>query len=96
MATTFRPRFAVPPGAHLEEKLEELGMSQAELARRAGLSLEHVNQLIAGDVSLSSRTAVLLERVTGMPARLWNNYESRWQTHLAEKVAAQELEHLEG
>lgn len=95
MATTFRPRFAVPPGAHLEEKLEELGMTQAELARRTGLSPKHINQLIAGDVSLSSRTAVLLERVTGMPAHLWNNYESRWQTHLAEKDAAQELEHLE-
>lgn len=96
MATTFRPRFAVPPGAHLEEKLEELGMTQAELARRTGLSQKHLNQLIAGDVSLSPRTAVLLERVTGMPASLWNNYESRWQTHLAEMDAMQELEHLEG
>ena len=96
MATTFRPRFAVPPGWHLEEKLDELGMTQAELARRAGLSPKHINQLIAGEVSLSPRTAVLLERVTGMPASLWNSYESRWQTHLAEQHASQELEPLEG
>ena len=94
MTTAFRPRFSVPPGAHLEEKLEELGMTQAELARRTGLSQKHINQLIAGDVSLSPRTAVLLERVTGMPASLWNNYESRWQTHLAAVQADHELEHL--
>jgi HTH-type transcriptional regulator / antitoxin HigA len=94
MTTTFRPRFSVPPGAHLEEKLEELGMTQAELARRTGLSQKHINQLIAGDVSLSPRTAVLLERVTGMPASLWNNYESRWQTHLAAEQADRELEPL--
>lgn len=94
MTSTFRPRFSVPPGAHLEEKLEELGMTQAELARRTGLSQKHINQLIAGDASLSPRTAVLLERVTSMPASLWNNYESRWQTHLAAEQADRELEHL--
>jgi len=30
------PDYAVPPGETLEEALEELGMSQSELARRTG------------------------------------------------------------
>ncbi len=96
MASTYRPSFALHPGAHLDEKLEELGMSQAELARRTGLSQKHISQLIAGDVSLSPRTALLLEHTVGMPASLWNNLESRWQTHQAAQREADELaEHSE-
>lgn len=96
MATTYRPRFAVHPGAHLDEKLEELGMSQAELSRRTGLSQKHISQLINGEVSLSPKTALLLERVTKMPASLWNNLESRWQTHLMAQNDSLQLEDQEG
>jgi len=92
MASTYRPPFAVHPGAHLDEKLDELGMSQAELARRTGLSQKHISQLISGEASLSPRTALLLERVTKMPASLWNNLESRWVTYQA---ALEESSHLE-
>ena len=40
MMTTypFSPDYATPPGWTLEETLEELSMSQAELARRPGLA----------------------------------------------------------
>lgn len=95
MATTYRPRFVVHPGAHLDEKLEELGMSQAELSRRTGLSQKHISQLINGEVSLSPKTALLLERVTKMPASLWNNLESRWQTHLFAQNDSRQLEDQE-
>lgn len=48
------PDYAVPPGETLEEVLEELEMSQAELATRTGLSPKHVNQVIRGHVALAS------------------------------------------
>ena len=62
--------YAVPPGETLLELLEEQGMSQRDLARRAGLSPKHVNKLLQGLVPLSADVAVRLERVTGTPARL--------------------------
>ena len=45
MSTTvsnqFSPDFAVAPGETLSELLDDNGMSQAELARRTGLSAKH-------------------------------------------------------
>lgn len=77
------PDYAPPPGETLRELLDEQGMTQAELARRAGLSPKHVNQLIQGVVPLSAEVAERLELVTGMPARLWNRLEADYQSIIA-------------
>lgn len=74
--------YAVSPGETLQELLEERGMSQRDLARRAGLSPKHVNKLLQGLVPLSADVAVRLERVTGTPARLWNSLEATYRSDL--------------
>jgi HTH-type transcriptional regulator/antitoxin HigA len=56
--------YAVAPGETLQELLEEQGLSQRDLARRAGVSPKHVNRLLQGLVPLSADVAVRLERVT--------------------------------
>jgi addiction module HigA family antidote len=85
------PDYATPPGWTLEETLEELSMSQAELARRTGLSTKHVNQIVRGKVPITIEVARRLERATGHPARLWNNLESRYQEHRARLAEEAEL-----
>lgn len=47
------------------------GLSQAELARRTGLSTKHVSQLATQTVDLSPHVALLLERELGVPAVEW-------------------------
>lgn len=79
----YRPDYATPPGWTLEEKLEELSMSQTELALRTGLSTKHVNRIVRGRVPVTTQVARRLERATGVPDRLWNNLESRYQEHRA-------------
>lgn len=74
--------YAVPPGETLQELLEERGMSQRDLARRAGLSPKHVNKLLHGLVPLSADVAVRLERVTGTPAHFWNRREASYRSDL--------------
>jgi HTH-type transcriptional regulator/antitoxin HigA len=74
--------YAVAPGETLQELLEERGMSQRELTRRAGLSPKHVNKLLHGLVPLSKDVALRLERVTGTPARLWNRLEANYRSDL--------------
>jgi HTH-type transcriptional regulator/antitoxin HigA len=74
--------YAVPPGETLQELLEERGLSQRDLARRAGLSPKHVNKLLQGLVPLSADVAMRLERVTGTPARLWNALEAGYRSDL--------------
>lgn len=73
------PDHAFPPGETLRERLNELGISQADLAARSGLSVKHVNQIVQGVASITPETALLLERVTGTPARIWNALEAAYQ-----------------
>jgi plasmid maintenance system antidote protein VapI len=40
--------------------LAVIGMSQAELARRSGLSTKHINQLLQGNVHLTTGVAVII------------------------------------
>ncbi|GLZ14007.1 hypothetical protein Acsp04_42420 [Actinomadura sp. NBRC 104425] len=74
------PDYAVPPGETIREFLDELGMSQRQLAVRLGLTAKHVNQLIQGLVPLSPEVAQRLELVTGMSARMWNRLEADYQS----------------
>jgi HTH-type transcriptional regulator / antitoxin HigA len=80
--------YAVPPGETLRELLEEQGLSQRDLARRADLSPKHVNKLLQGLVPVSADVAVRLERVTGTPARLWNRLEADYRSDL-ERIRSQ-------
>lgn len=80
MSTT---NYAVPTGSFLDEWLDENKMTRAELARRLGVSRKHVSLLVAGRVPLSFPLAEDLELVTGVSARVWNNYEALYQADLA-------------
>lgn len=73
------PDYAVAPGETLRERLDELGMSQAELARRTGLTAKHVNQVLKGAATLSADVAQRLEYATGTPARWWLRLEADYQ-----------------
>lgn len=73
------PDYAVPPGATLAETLDAIGMDQRELARRADLAEKTVSQIINGHAPITHETAIKLERVTGVPARMWNNLETAYQ-----------------
>ncbi|MGW7531831.1 HigA family addiction module antitoxin [Amycolatopsis sp. NPDC054798] len=77
----YRPETPLHPGEILKEQLDEQRVSQADLARRVGLSTKHVNQIVQGVVALSPDIAVRLERATGISAETWNQLEAIWQTH---------------
>lgn len=79
----YTPDYAVPPGQTLQETIDALGMDQRELALRTGLSPKHINQIIKGVATISQDTAIRLERVTGVPARMWNNLEANYREQLA-------------
>lgn len=79
----FRPDRVSSPGETLRETLEALPLSQTELAVRTGMSIKHVNQLVAGTASLTHDTAIKLERATGVPAGTWNALESSYRDSLS-------------
>lgn len=87
---------AIPPGEYLEEVLEELNISQADLARRMGRPAQAINEIIKGDKAITPDTALQLERVVAVPAYLWSALESEYRLLKAaeadEKKAQDEIE----
>ena len=58
----------VHPGEHLRETIEELGITQTELARRMGMSRKVLNEIINGKAPVTAKTSILLERVLVLTA----------------------------
>lgn len=90
LTPALEPGYAVAPGETLRVRLEELGMSQAELARRTGLTPKHVNQVVKGVASLSADVAQRLEYATGVPTHWWLRLEADYraaQARLAQATA---------
>ena len=85
----FEPDYAVPPGETLQETIDHFGMTQRDLAVRTGLAPKTVNEIIKGKAPITPETAVMLERVTGIPSRMWNELETNYRAQLA-KIADRE------
>ncbi len=78
----FEPDYAVSPGETLREVMESLGMTQAELATRTGLTVQTLNRIFNGIQPITYETANKLELVTGVSARMWNNLEAQYREQL--------------
>lgn len=88
----FSPTYVVPPGATIADLLEEHGMTQTELARRLGVSVKHVNQVVNGGASISADLALGLEKVFQAPAGFWLSREALYQGDLARDRETSSLE----
>lgn len=79
----FAPDYIPPPGETIVELLEEHEMTQTELARRLGVSLKHLHQVVKGKASISAELGVGLERVFSVSADFWLAREAIHRTHEA-------------
>ena len=80
------------PGDTIQDTIDEMGMSQAELSERLGRSIPKLNELIKGKAPITKETATKLEYVLGVPANFWLNLERRYQDELLE---IEQMEFLE-
>lgn len=81
-----------PPGDTIRETIEALGMNQVELAARMGRPKEKINELIQGKAPLTMDTAIMLERVLGVPVSFWIRRESAYRETLARIEEKEALE----
>jgi len=86
------PNYASPPGDTLLEIIEDLGMTQAELADRTGRPKKTINEIIKGKAAITPETALQFERVLGVPAHLWNQREKYYRELLAQQEERERLE----
>lgn len=94
MATTLEIAKSLlsPPGDTIQEHIDFVGMSQAELAERMGRPKEKINDLIKGREPITIPTAFQLEKVLGIPASFWLNSEKSYRKELYELQQQEELE----
>jgi len=87
----YDPDYTVPPGEVLEEVLEARNMKKVDLAKRCGLSAKTVSQILGGKAPISSETAIQLERVLGVSARIWANLETNYRLSQAKMMDVEQL-----
>lgn len=90
--TEYMPDYVSPPGSTLAEVMENLGISQQELADRSGRSRKTINEIVQGKSPITAETAIQFERVLGIPAHFWVARESKYRAWLAKQEEEKRLE----
>lgn len=90
-------RSPIHPGEMLlEEFLKPLEMTQAELAKRIGVSYVRVNELVNGKRGITPDTALRLGRLFNTGPEFWLNDQLRWDMwHALHSPAMAEIEKIE-
>lgn len=91
IANQYMPDEVSPPGETLQETLEMLGMSQAELAERTGRPKQAINEIVKGKKEITAQTALQLEQVLGIPASFWLAREQNYREALARHAQTVDL-----
>lgn len=73
---------AIPPGATIEEQLEDRGMTAKDLAEKLGWTEKYVEALLNGETPLTPYVAECLEVALGIPAGFWIRYEAGYREKL--------------
>jgi len=74
--------YLMPPGEIIEEKMFEMGINAAELARRMEVPVEIIEKLLRYEIPLTEDVAEKLQKATWMDARLMMRHEESYQRDL--------------
>jgi addiction module HigA family antidote len=75
---------AIPPGEILlDEYLKPMGIGQVEAARRLGISLNRLNEIVLGKRGITADTALRLARLLKTSPQLWMRLKADWDLHQA-------------
>lgn len=66
------------PGETVRETLKELGITQKDAAKIAGLSYASINKIINGKGKITPKIAIGLEKATKVPKVVWINLQNNF------------------
>jgi addiction module HigA family antidote len=72
----------------LEEFLKPTGIGQVEAARRLGISLNRLNEIVLGKRGITADTALRLGRLLKTSPQFWMRLQADWDLHEAIERAA--------
>ena len=76
----------------LEEFLEPLGISQAQLARDLNVPPNRVNQIINGKREITADTALRLGAYFGIEAEFWLNLQMRYTMKVTRERSGKQID----
>jgi len=83
---------AISPGEILlEEYLKPLGVGQLEAAKRLGISLNRLNEIVLGKRGITADTALRLARFLKTSPQLWMRLQADWDLHEAMQKQARRV-----
>jgi len=82
----------IPAGEFIREEVESRGWIQEDLARVLGVSLNHVNRIIAGADPVSPDVAQKLASAFGQSVNYWMNLEAAYRIKTIEPQSPQRPE----
>jgi len=85
---------AIHPGEHLQEELEALSMSAAELARQIDVPSNRISQILKADRDISADTAMRLGHFFGTSAQFWLNLQALYDLRIAEQRSGKAIKSL--
>ncbi|KAF0187852.1 MAG: XRE family transcriptional [Desulfobulbaceae bacterium] len=82
---------AIHPGEYLLEILKELSVSQAEFARKIGVSPMRISHVIKGGRPVTAELALLFGRAFGQTPQYWMNLQADFDLKIAESYLGARL-----
>ena len=82
---------AIHPGEHLQEELEALSMSAAELARQLKVPGNRISQILKGERDVTADTAMRLGHFLGTSAQFWLNLQNEYDLRTAAPVGLDKI-----
>jgi antitoxin HigA-1 len=83
---------SIPPGEMLlEEFLKPMGIGQLDAARRLGISLNRLNEIVLGKRGITADTALRLGRLLKTSPQFWMRLQADWDLHEAMVRAARKV-----
>ena len=80
----YAPNYSVSPGDHIAEFLEMRGLSQKELAERAGVTPNHIDAIIKGGARITPEFARSLGMIFDYPAEMWLSFQNTYDISILE------------
>ena len=83
---------AFHPGYYVEEAIQDMKISQSELAKRLGVSERTLSLFIDGQIDVSYNLARRLSMVLGTSIKFWFNLQCIYNNKMLEIIRAKPIE----
>jgi addiction module HigA family antidote len=78
----------------LQDELEEIGVSQSDLARHIGVLPRTINEICNGKRGISAPMAWKLSKAAGASPLFWMNLQTNWELSQIDEDAFNQLEKI--